>query len=341
MRASLSAYSPHYCWGAAVAGAAFALGSTLYNAFSQNQNNKRQEAWAREQFDYNKQLNQTIMDREDNAYQRAVLDAQRAGLSPLTVAGTGGAGAGGTVSQSNIAMNTQAPQLEANTFMDAMRSLENEHMQQRQLKASAESQEDQQEFEAMQQAAAYDAQDKMLDKQLEATRSIEDKKLAEQEAGRVQNLKIFNATQRNIYESKNEDERVAACTEAKKAASAIGVKNFEPFTDWAEYKQALKARTAGAQARASDSWAMTAGYDETTVNTGSSSVSSDGSMSAGVKSPGVSSGANFGASSTDAGSSSQTHHSSAVQMMQQAEAEYWNKTGYPVYVGSYHHTDVH
>lgn len=341
MRASLSAYSPHYCWWGALAGAAVAIGGSIFNAFQQKKVNNQQEAWSREQFDYNKQLNQTLMNREDNAYQRAVLDAQRAGLSPLTVAGTGGAGAGGTVSQSNIAMNTQAPQIETNTFMDAMRALENEHMQQRQLKAAAESQEDQQEFEALQQSAAFDAQDKMLDKQLEATRSIEDKKLAEQEAGRIQNLKIFNATQRNIYESKNEDERVAACSEAKKAASAIGVKNFEPFTDWAKYQQALKARTAGAQTRASASWAMTAGYDETNVKTGSSSISSDGSMSAGVKGAGVSSGANFGASSTDAGSSSETLHSSAVQMMQQAEAEYWNQKGYPVYVGSYHHTDVH
>lgn len=51
---------------------------------------------------YNKELNQKIMDREDNSWQRAVSDRSAAGLS---IAGlTQGSGAGGTVSQ------LQAPQ---------------------------------------------------------------------------------------------------------------------------------------------------------------------------------------------------------------------------------------
>ena len=44
-----------------------------------------------ENINYQKKVNAMQMTREDNAYQRAVRDAQRAGLSPLAVLGTGGA----------------------------------------------------------------------------------------------------------------------------------------------------------------------------------------------------------------------------------------------------------
>ena len=44
-----------------------------------------------ENINFQKQANALQMTREDNAYQRAVRDAQRAGLSPLAVLGTGGA----------------------------------------------------------------------------------------------------------------------------------------------------------------------------------------------------------------------------------------------------------
>ena len=40
-----------------------------------------------DQFNYQKELNQKVQDREDTAIQRAVADAQKAGLSPLAVTG--------------------------------------------------------------------------------------------------------------------------------------------------------------------------------------------------------------------------------------------------------------
>ena len=46
-----------------------------------------------ENINYQKKANALQMSREDNAYQRAVKDAQRAGLSPLAVIGSGGASA--------------------------------------------------------------------------------------------------------------------------------------------------------------------------------------------------------------------------------------------------------
>lgn len=53
---------------------------------------KENLAYQRELFDYNKLLQQRIFDREDNAYQRTVNDMRKAGLSPLMMNGTNGAG---------------------------------------------------------------------------------------------------------------------------------------------------------------------------------------------------------------------------------------------------------
>lgn len=348
---------PLYCFGplAAVAipaliGAAGSIAGSLFNKHSSDKANKANQelneeslALSREEFDYQKQLNNLLMSREDNSYQRAVSDARSSGLSPLVVAGTGGAGSGGSVSGFSGQPSThsmQPFQMETNSLADAMRSISSAYMQERlqdkQIAADASSQASQQTHEMTKLSAQLDAQDAMLDKQLEATATIEDKRLKEQEARRIQDKKIFNATQRNIYEAKNQEQRMAASSEARKAAAAIGVKNFEPFTDWDKYVQVLQARSAGAQARASDSWKMTQGYDETVTNSGSSSLSAEMSSKASAGLVGASS----GVSGSESGSSGQTLHSSAVQRMNSAEVEYWNKNGYPVYVGQHHHNDI-
>lgn len=260
---------PRYDFWPALIAAGVSLGTAVYGAYQQHKANKQNKEYAdeaneftreqyeydkaftreqyeydkaftREQYDYNKQLNSVIMDREDNAYQRAVEDARAAGLSPLTVAGSGGAGAGGTVSQSNLSNgsystgsyglqtpNVQAPQIEANTFASMMNSLEQQAMQQRQIDADTKSQESSQSFEFKKQSAQLDAQDKMLDKELENARTIQDKVDRQKELDRVQNRKIFNATQRNIMEARTTQELSAASHEGMKAAANLGVKNFE------------------------------------------------------------------------------------------------------------------
>lgn len=48
--------------------------------------------YQRELFDYNKLLQERIFDREDSSYQRTVADMRKAGLSPLMMSGTNGAG---------------------------------------------------------------------------------------------------------------------------------------------------------------------------------------------------------------------------------------------------------
>lgn len=58
------------------------LGYSIYQ-------DQRNSAFSREQFDYQKALNQQIMDREDTAIQRRVADAEAAGISKYAVAGQG------------------------------------------------------------------------------------------------------------------------------------------------------------------------------------------------------------------------------------------------------------
>ena len=63
------------------------------------------------------------------------------------------------MSQSNLSMNTQAPQIEPNTFIDAMRSFEEQSMQKRQLDSQSKSQDKQIGFETMKLQATLDAQE--------------------------------------------------------------------------------------------------------------------------------------------------------------------------------------
>lgn len=67
----------------------------LYNAYMQNQ-----------QFDYQRALQNTIFQREDNAISRQVADLERNGLNKQLIAG-GGAGAGAVVSTSAPQVNYQ------------------------------------------------------------------------------------------------------------------------------------------------------------------------------------------------------------------------------------------
>lgn len=69
--------------GALIAGGLAAAGTAVSAISSARQAKKNRESQERE--------NAITRSREDNAYQRAVSDARSAGLSPLSVAGTGGA----------------------------------------------------------------------------------------------------------------------------------------------------------------------------------------------------------------------------------------------------------
>lgn len=65
-----------------------------------NRQNYEKEADARN-FEYQKELQQQIFAREDNALQRRMADAEKAGLNPFSVANGSGAGAGAVVSKNS------------------------------------------------------------------------------------------------------------------------------------------------------------------------------------------------------------------------------------------------
>ena len=68
------------------------------------------------QFDYQKQLNATQMQREDNAYQRAAADVAAAGLSPLSI--TGGASSSPLSSAPAPQMDSSGISAAAGQYMD-------------------------------------------------------------------------------------------------------------------------------------------------------------------------------------------------------------------------------
>ena len=64
---------------------------------SADMQNQANLAFQRENLEYQKQLQQQIFMREDTAYERAVEDAQKVGLNPMSISSSGGAGSGSVV----------------------------------------------------------------------------------------------------------------------------------------------------------------------------------------------------------------------------------------------------
>lgn len=90
--------------GLAIATGIASLGLGAYSLFKNSQAQEEANALSREQFEYNKALQQQLFEREDTAYARTVKDMRNAGLSPLTMSGTDSAGS----PISNSALSDQA-----------------------------------------------------------------------------------------------------------------------------------------------------------------------------------------------------------------------------------------
>lgn len=77
----------------------------LWNILQQQETNKMNYGMFKKNLDYQKALNEQIMQREDTSYQRTVADMRKAGLNPLTMSGLNGSG--GNVA--NVAPYSQEP----------------------------------------------------------------------------------------------------------------------------------------------------------------------------------------------------------------------------------------
>lgn len=73
-------------------------GLQTWNDYQRQEYEKEADA---RNFEYQKQLQQQIFAREDNALQRRMSDAEKAGLNPFSVANGSGAGAGAVVSKNS------------------------------------------------------------------------------------------------------------------------------------------------------------------------------------------------------------------------------------------------
>lgn len=94
------------------------IGTGIFGAVQGKKQYDTENEFRREQFEYNKNMNELQMQREDNQIQRMVTDAQKAGVSPLEPMG----GQSGTIIGANQSTDPVGAQ---NAFLNALAQVAN------------------------------------------------------------------------------------------------------------------------------------------------------------------------------------------------------------------------
>lgn len=159
--------------GGLIGAGASLLGQGI-NFFSQKKANDQNAAIARQNFnqqqanlDYQKAVQQQTWQREDTAWQRAVQDIQKTGMSPLAL--SGGAGAGQVVSTTAAQNNfmSSAPQIDAGAVANSAANVTAAIQADKQLKLQTKQMENtvkQQEIENKMKQAEFDQMKLQFDK---------------------------------------------------------------------------------------------------------------------------------------------------------------------------------
>lgn len=160
-------YCPEYHIAPLVIGGLIGAGASLLgqgiNFFSQKKANDANVAAQQSNLDYQKAVQQQTWQREDTAWQRAIADIQKTGMSPLAL--SGGAGAGQVVSTS--AVQSSAPQIDAGAMANSAANVTAAIQADKQMKLQTkqmENQVKQQEIENKMKQAEFDQMKLQFDK---------------------------------------------------------------------------------------------------------------------------------------------------------------------------------
>lgn len=97
-------------------------------------NREQQQAINDQNLDFSKSMTQAQWERDDNAYQRAVADLEKAGLSPLAMSGPSPNTPAVTSGPMESTMQYQAPQLDFNSLAQSLSALGSSYLKERELK---------------------------------------------------------------------------------------------------------------------------------------------------------------------------------------------------------------
>lgn len=182
-------------------GAGASLVGQGINFFSQKKANDANIAAQNANLDYQKAVQQQTWQREDTAWQRAVQDIQKTGMSPLAL--SGGAGAGQVVS--TTATQSQAPQIDAGAVANSSANVTAAIQADKQLKLQTKQMENtvkQQEIENKMKQAEFDQMKLQFDKDYNL-------RAAGQEEGfRLDWQRIANEIARDTEQTRQFDKRL-------------------------------------------------------------------------------------------------------------------------------------